>query len=91
MHRLPLRLTQALRLHRKLPSKITQSAALQPDDEGLRETVAPLFLAGFVWAASVPSRHSGARGRSRTADTMIFSHVLYQLSYPGNAAATVLA
>lgn len=31
---------------------------------------------------------SGARGRNRTADTMIFSHVLYQLSYPGNAAAT---
>lgn len=26
---------------------------------------------------------SGARGRSRTADTVIFSHVLYQLSYPG--------
>lgn len=25
----------------------------------------------------------GARGRNRTADTMIFSHVLYQLSYPG--------
>ena len=29
----------------------------------------------------------GARGRNRTADTMIFSHVLYQLSYPGSAAA----
>ncbi len=28
----------------------------------------------------------GARGRSRTADTVIFSHVLYQLSYPGIAA-----
>ncbi len=27
----------------------------------------------------------GARGRSRTADTVIFSHVLYQLSYPGIA------
>ncbi len=26
---------------------------------------------------------NGARGRSRTADTVIFSHVLYQLSYPG--------
>jgi hypothetical protein len=26
---------------------------------------------------------SGARGRDRTADTVIFSHVLYQLSYPG--------
>ena len=28
---------------------------------------------------------NGARGRSRTADTVIFSHVLYQLSYPGIA------
>ena len=27
----------------------------------------------------------GARGRIRTADTVIFSHVLYQLSYPGMA------
>ena len=27
----------------------------------------------------------GARGRNRTADTVIFSHVLYQLSYPGIA------
>ena len=26
---------------------------------------------------------NGARGRNRTADTMIFSHVLYQLSYLG--------
>jgi hypothetical protein len=28
---------------------------------------------------------SGAWGRDRTADTVIFSHVLYQLSYPGIA------
>lgn len=38
-----------------------------------------------------PARANGARGRNRTTDTMIFSHVLYQLSYPGIAAATVLA
>lgn len=31
---------------------------------------------------------NGARGRSRTADTVIFSHVLYQLSYPGIAVAS---
>ncbi len=37
----------------------------------------------------VCGRTNGARGRNRTADTMIFSHVLYQLSYPGNAVATV--
>ena len=33
---------------------------------------------------------SGAQGRDRTTDTMIFSHVLYQLSYLGVAAAAVL-
>ena len=30
--------------------------------------------------------NNGARGRSRTADTAIFSRMLYQLSYPGMAA-----
>ena len=30
----------------------------------------------------------GARGRNRTADTVIFSHVLYQLSYPGQILRT---
>ncbi len=33
--------------------------------------------------AALCEARSGARGRNRTADTMIFSHVLYQLSYPG--------
>lgn len=28
----------------------------------------------------------GAQGRNRTADTVIFSHVLYQLSYLGMSA-----
>jgi hypothetical protein len=27
--------------------------------------------------------NSGAQGRNRTTDTVIFSHVLYQLSYLG--------
>lgn len=31
-------------------------------------------------------RTNGARGRSRTADTAIFSRMLYQLSYPGTGA-----
>ena len=30
---------------------------------------------------------SGAQGRNRTADTVIFSHVLYQLSYLGSRDA----
>lgn len=29
------------------------------------------------------SEGDGARGRNRTTDTMIFNHLLYQLSYPG--------
>jgi hypothetical protein len=33
-------------------------------------------------------RNSGARGRSRTADTAIFSRMLYQLSYPGTGIAS---
>ena len=47
----------------------------------------PPFL-GRLWSfADASGRPNGARGRSRTADTVIFSHVLYQLSYPGIAAA----
>ena len=38
---------------------------------------------GAGLAASQVILDCGARGRSRTADTVIFSHVLYQLSYPG--------
>jgi hypothetical protein len=30
-------------------------------------------------------REDGAQGRNRTTDTVIFSHVLYQLSYLGEA------
>ncbi len=44
-----------------------------------------------VAKGDAPSRDSGngARGRNRTTDTMIFSHVLYQLSYPGIVSATI--
>ncbi len=31
---------------------------------------------------------SGAQGRDRTTDTVIFSHVLYQLSYLGSRIRT---
>ena len=56
------------------------------------------YAAGNTWISAelfekgnAPLRDlaGGARGRNRTADTMIFSHVLYQLSYPGVAAAAV--
>ena len=33
---------------------------------------------------------SGAEGQNRTADTMIFSHVLYRLSYLGTSDQTDL-
>ncbi len=51
----------------------------------------PPRLAGFRKVENHTSRAgpNGARGRNRTADTMIFNHVLYQLSYPGIAAAAV--
>ena len=39
---------------------------------------------------SAMEKRNGAQGRDRTTDTMIFSHVLYQLSYLGIAPAAVL-
>ena len=33
---------------------------------------------------SARERENGAQGRNRTTDTVIFSHVLYQLSYLGS-------
>ena len=38
-------------------------------------------------AGSVRRRNNGAQGRDRTTDTVIFSHVLYQLSYLGAGPA----
>jgi hypothetical protein len=35
----------------------------------------------------MPNGEGGAQGRNRTTDTVIFSHVLYQLSYLGNPLA----
>ena len=42
---------------------------------------------GAIWMAFLEA--NGARRRIRTADTVIFSHVLYQLSYPGIAFAAI--
>ena len=56
---------------------LRKSAELQPrlDEQGLRK----------FQSARVPMRprRAGAQGRNRTTDTVIFSHVLYQLSYLG--------
>jgi hypothetical protein len=52
-----------------------------------------LLLGGFVAAAAKRPKSfdfkgdfDGAQGRNRTTDTVIFSHVLYQLSYLGIAS-----
>ena len=37
----------------------------------------------FVQKRSEADKGNGAQGRNRTSDTVIFSHVLYQLSYLG--------
>jgi hypothetical protein len=34
-------------------------------------------------------KQTGAEGRDRTGDTVIFSHVLYQLSYLGTAGNSI--
>jgi hypothetical protein len=38
---------------------------------------------GFGDSALAETNKNGAQGRNRTTDTVIFSHVLYQLSYLG--------
>ena len=66
----------------------------------LRESGKPCsirwLIAGYATAAFARQvlqdaailEFDGARGRDRTTDTAIFSRMLYQLSYPGIAAAT---
>ena len=39
-----------------------------------------------LWRRGGKRRADGARGRIRTTDTRIFNPLLYQLSYPGQAA-----
>jgi hypothetical protein len=47
----------------------------------------PPAAQGFlIRHAEVGKSVSGAQGRDRTTDTVIFSHVLYQLSYLGAEA-----
>ena len=40
----------------------------------------------IIGCAMGSANYNGARGRDRTADTAIFSRMLYQLSYPGMVA-----
>ncbi len=41
------------------------------------------FTANCDYCVPITVNESGAEGQNRTADTMIFSHVLYRLSYLG--------
>ena len=43
-------------------------------------------MSGFATIATISVGGGGAQGRNRTTDTVIFSHVLYQLSYLGISA-----
>ena len=45
-----------------------------------------LRCCGWLASRSSAGAKAGAQGRDRTADTVIFSHVLYQLSYLGQSA-----
>ena len=49
--------------------------------------VADAFAERLIRKTDREVRKSGARGRIRTADTAIFSRMLYQLSYPGTGLA----
>ena len=53
-----------------------------PADASGHDGSAPAF-AGRDSRASGCWKEGGAQGRNRTTDTVIFSHVLYQLSYLG--------
>ena len=42
-----------------------------------------MVTTAMVTTVMVTTGRNGAQGRNRTTDTVIFSHVLYQLSYLG--------
>lgn len=51
----------------------------------------PLFFRALRTFENNGERGNGAQGRNRTSDTVIFSHVLYQLSYLGFQEPCALA
>jgi hypothetical protein len=60
------------------------------EDAGLGADLMVWILLGGEWdlfgkneAISISYKPDGAQGRNRTTDTVIFSHMLYQLSYLG--------
>ena len=69
-----------------MPSKIERTRFVAPRlDRRVAPISAPERTNALVEAIFVAFRGEGdgAQGRNRTTDTVIFSHVLYQLSYLG--------
>ena len=60
-----------------------RTSRIKPGYTPLKNGRNPPFLGRLRSSVEASGGANGARGRSRTADTVIFSHVLYQLSYPG--------
>src|SRR4029079_4367857 len=54
-----------------------------PPPPRLRRAFCFAIFTGANPAKRVSAKQDGAQGRNRTTDTVIFSHVLYQLSYLG--------
>lgn len=68
-----------------------RTSRIKPGYTLLKNGRNPPFLGRLRSSVETSGGANGARGRSRTADTVIFSHVLYQLSYPGIAVAELAA
>jgi hypothetical protein len=72
------------------PSRLTQSVFPRKTDQDRspgRPVCAAVGGAPHLLCADHHAPHDGgAQGRNRTTDTVIFSHVLYQLSYLGASA-----
>ncbi len=58
-----------------------------PSQEWLKASIFCRQLESTIMERDNAMVGSGARGRGRTADTAIFSRMLYQLSYPGTGFA----
>src|SRR3546814_17074490 len=67
-----------------------EQRTLQTIDNPFGSRLSPMSEVQSVTHVSGSDKsRNGAQGRSRTTDTMIFSHVLYQLSYLGKREESV--
>lgn len=70
-----------------MPVPASDAAAMQPMPHRTANPVQPTRRDGRDACCRLNISKNGAQGRNRTTDTVIFSHVLYQLSYLGTASA----